>query len=105
MATRALINIEGITFASIYKHWDGHPDATKPWLDKFNRDFTLLRGVDPEYKFAQLLRNSVVAASTFMLDPSPDTGWGVVPYMREVMQEYVYTLHADGSVTFVTVRP
>lgn len=39
MATRAVIKIEGVNFAQIYKHWDGYPEATLPWLEAFNSSF------------------------------------------------------------------
>lgn len=94
MSTRATIKIEGVTFAKVYKHWDGYPDATLEWLETFNKDFTKNRGVDPEYKFAQLLRNST------LLYGSPYTGWGVVPYDTNMGQEYVYLLRSDGTVTY-----
>lgn len=102
MATRAVIKIEGITHAQVYKHWDGYPEATLPWLEKFNKTFTEKRGDDAEYRFAQLLRDSVRHAESFALDPSEFTGWGVTPFGADHGQEFEYTLKADGSVE---VRP
>jgi hypothetical protein len=98
MATRSTISIIGITYASVYKHWDGSPKSTLPWLEKFNKEFTEKRGDDPEYKFAQLLRSSVRMAEEFGLDGSTETGWGVVPF--GCTEEYNYFLHPDGSVTY-----
>ena len=100
MATRAQIKIEGITYAKVYKHWDGYPSDMLPWLEKFNQDFTENRGDDPEYKFAQLLRNSVRVEDEFGLDNSEHTGWGVIPY-NSSPDAYTYTLHRDGKVTYV----
>lgn len=74
MATRAVIKIEGVTFAKVYKHWDGSPDSTLDWLLNFNKEFTEKRGNDPSYKFAQLLRDSSFSCKTFDLDPSRFTG-------------------------------
>lgn len=99
MATRCTIKIEGINYAKVYKHWDGYPDATLKWLEEFNRNFVSNRGDDPEYKFAQLLRNSIRDCFIYNLDPSQYTGWGVVAY-DEDKQDYEYTLHKDGKVTY-----
>jgi hypothetical protein len=100
MATRCTIKIEGINYAKVYKHWDGYPDATLKWLTEFNKNFTNNRGDDPNYKFAQLLRNSIRDCSVFDLDPSQYTGWGVVPFDEHWGAEFEYTLHKDGSVTY-----
>ena len=70
MATRATIKVEGIESVKVYKHWDGMPKHTLPWLKKFNKDFTKARGDDPDYKFAQLLRSSARDAEEFGLDAS-----------------------------------
>jgi hypothetical protein len=98
MATRSTITVEGISYAKLYKHWDGYPSATLPWLEKFNAQFTDRRGDDPEYKFAQLIRSSVYMADEFGLDESTETGWGVVPIDHS--ESYNYVLHSDGSVTY-----
>lgn len=98
MATRSTISVVGVTYASVYKHWDGYPSATLPWLEKFNKEFSQRRGDDPQYKFAQLLRSSVLMGDEFGLDDSTETGWGVVPF--GVTEEYNYFLHPDGSVTY-----
>ena len=100
MATRAIIIVEGITFAKVYKHYDGYPSATLPWLEEFNENFEESRNNDPEYKFAQLLRSSARRdAEKYNLDDSKFTGWGVVSYWGNNGADYVYTLHIDGSVT------
>ncbi len=98
MSTRAIIKIEGIEYAQVYKHWDGYPKATYPWLLEFNQSFSAARGCDPEYKFAQLLRDSSRSSEEFNLDPSPHTGWGVIEYFGYWNQEYEYLLKLDGSV-------
>lgn len=102
MATRAVIKIEGVNFAQIYKHWDGHPDSTLSWLKVFNADFQKNRGDDPTYKFAQLLRDSgrEETQEAFGLDPSQYTGWGVYPYDAECGAEFEYLLKNDGTVTW-----
>lgn len=103
MATRSTIKIEGINFAKVYKHWDGYPEHMIPWLETFNKDFFDNRGDDPEYKFAQLLRFSKQYEERFGLDSSNHTGWGVIPLDSDVGEEFEYTLHADGTVTFKDV--
>lgn len=99
MATPAVIKVEGFNSAKLYKHWDGYPSSTLPWLESFNQQFTTKRGNDPNYKFAQLIRSSVFMAEEFKLDDSTETGWGVIPFYDNWGQ-YEYTLHADGSVTY-----
>ena len=101
MATSAKINVEDITYASLYKHWDGYPDGTLPWLEKFNTEFTQERGDDPEYKFAQLIRSSVLMSEEFGLDSSTTTGWGIIPREEAWGVQYEYTLHSDGRVTYI----
>lgn len=98
MSTNATIKIEGINYAKVYKHWDGYPEATLPWLQDFNRRFTEGRGDDAEYKFAQLLRDSALNADKFDLDNSTTTGWGVIHYDASYGAEYEYVLKKDGSV-------
>ena len=100
MATRCTIKVDGVKFAKVYKHWDGYPDATLNWLESFNEEFAEQRGVDPEYKFAQLLRSSAVDAELFGLDTSRTMGWGVIQYDDDYGEMYEYTLHNDGSVTY-----
>lgn len=97
MATSALIKVEGLKNVYLYKHYDGNPTYTLPWLEEFNKDFTQKRGDDPGYKFAQLLRSSIADATKFNLDPSRTTGWGV---MNEdnVGVDYKYLLRKDGTV-------
>lgn len=99
MATRSTIKVQGVDYCKAYKHWDGAPESTLPWLTAFNADFAKARGDDPQYKLAQLLRDSVRSAPAFGLDESKHTGWGVVAHDADMGQEYEYTLHADGTVT------
>lgn len=103
MATRSTIKVEGINYAKVYKHWDGYPEATLPWLEQFNKEFTAQRGNNPDYKFAQLLRSSARDAEQFKLDNSLHTGWGVVEYDADMGEEYEYTLKTDGEVTYERV--
>lgn len=101
MATRATIKIEGLDFAKVYKHFDGYPSATLEWLQEFNKEFTDKRGDDENYKFAQLLRSSYRDAEKYNLDNSICSGWGVMPYDCECCEDYEYTLHSDGTVTYI----
>tara|TARA_R100000655_G_scaffold101532_1_gene146767 strand:+ start:261 stop:623 length:363 start_codon:yes stop_codon:yes gene_type:complete len=100
MSTNAIIRIEGIDFAQVYKHWDGYPQATLPWLKAFNEKFASERGSDPEYKLAQLLRSSAFEAKTFNLDDSKLTGWGLSPFQdpEKCGAVFVYTLEDNGGV-------
>lgn len=103
MSTRSTIKIEGVNFAKVYKHSDGYPEGMLGWLEAFNTSFNTNRGDDPEYKFAQLLRFSKQYADDFGLDPSNYTGWGVIPFDAVAGEEYEYTLHSDGSVSYKQV--
>jgi len=98
MATRAVIKIEGVNFAQVYKHWDGYPEDMLPWLEEFNRRFLEKRGDDPTYKFAQLLRFSSKYAEYYNLDNDEFTGWGVIPYNENAGADYEYILKKDGKV-------
>jgi hypothetical protein len=106
MATSAIIIVEGMDSACVYKHWDGYPESTMPWLEKFNEAFFDERGEDPAYKFAQLLRSSIRDAAEFALSIDKFTGWGVLPLYDETRNgeysNFTYTLHADGTVTVIT---
>ena len=101
MATRSVIKIEGVEYAKVYKHWDGNPTSTLPWLIKFNKNFTSARGADPQYKFAQLLRASIIDAEEFNLGADPYTGWGVIPYYENYGEEYEYILKSNGDVDYI----
>ena len=99
MGTRALIKIEGINYCALYKHWDGAPESTLPWLEEFNKSFKENRGSDGEYKMAQLIRSSERDGDKFQLDRNAYTGWGVVSYDFDDYA-YEYTLKDDGTVTY-----
>lgn len=98
MATRAVIQVEGIDYVELYKHWDGYSEATLEWLKTFNSDFEENRSHDPEYKFAQLIRSSERDSSEFGLDTSKYIGWGVLPFNSECGATYKYILKNDGTV-------
>jgi hypothetical protein len=100
MATPAKIFVEGIDYAVLYKHFDGYPSSTLPWLEEFNTKFTENRGEDPQYKFAQLLRSTIREEySHYGLDDSLYTGWGVMS-PDTAWGQYEYILHTDGSVSY-----
>lgn len=101
MATRCTIKIEGIDYAKVYIHYDGYPNDKLPFLESFNKDFTENRGVDNDYKFAQLLRHTALKSDKFKLDNSLYTGYGIVPYDSDCGVEYEYTLLENGEVTYV----
>jgi hypothetical protein len=98
MSTNAVIRVQGLPDVDVYKHFDGCPSSTLPWLEKFNEDFTKIRGDDPSYKFAQLLRSSAFDCEAFNLDQSKSTGWGVFNHNLHEY-DYLYILNTDGSVT------
>ncbi len=104
MATRATIYVDGIDTVKVYKHWDGYPKATLPWLCAFNKAFTKERGDNPDYKFAQLLRSSAFDSVKYKLDASAHTGWGVVPINADMSEEHEYHLLADGTVKHFPVE-
>lgn len=101
MGTRAIIRIEGVNYAELYKHYDGYPKRTLPWLQAFNESFTKARGNDPSYKFAQLLRNTVIGAREFGLDDSDFTGWGINEFSSDCGQQFTYLLKIDGTVELI----
>ena len=96
MGTAAVIRVEGSEL-EVYKHFDGYPEGTLPWLKSFNEDFSENRKNDPDYKMAQLLRDSVRSGDTFNLDGSHYTGWGVSTKGTNGYC-YLYTLKEDGTV-------
>jgi len=102
MSTRAIIKVEGMDGIAVYKHWDGYPSGTLPWLKNFNKTFTKERGDDPEYKFAQLLRSSAFDSKEFGLGKDRCTGWGVFQFKKTEGVPfdiaYVYVLKKDGKV-------
>ena len=92
MATRSTIKVEGVNYAKIYKHYDSYPSEMMPWLEEFNKNFVKKRGIDSEYKFAQVLRDSI------KIDNSEYTGWGVIPFNSNAGEDYEYILKNDGTV-------
>jgi len=107
MGTRCIIKVDGLKGVCVYKHWDGFPENTLPWLKDFNKKFTEERGEDPEYKFAQLLRSSAFDCKKFNLGKDRATGWGVLPIKDNNIAldiAYVYTLKKDGSVNVYRPR-
>lgn len=101
MSTRSTVKIENFTLCKIYKHWDGSPEFMLPWLNAFNKNFAEQRGNDPQYKIASLLRSSAFDSEKYSLDNSRCTGYGLIPFDADFGQEYEYTLHENGTVTFL----
>lgn len=96
MSTNAVITIKNFPGFALYKHWDGYPEATLAWLEKFNKEFVENRGNDLQYKAAQLIRSSVFDQEEFDLDESRYTGWGVLT--QPTCGHFNYVLMPDGSV-------
>ena len=102
MATRAVIKVEGQPHVKLYKHWDGYPEATLPWLIEFNKEFGDIRGhQDTSYKFAQLIRSSVFLGEKHKLDLSQTTGWGIVEMEADCGEEYIYNLTLNGKIEVI----
>jgi len=97
MSTNAVIRVEGLGGIEAYKHYDGYPSGTLPWLQQFNSTFTRERGDDPAYKMAQLMRSSFAVKEEFDLDPSTTTGWGI-DTEGSFLWDYLYILRRDGTV-------
>jgi len=98
MGTKALINFKDEDSkphaVSIYKHWDGYPSATAPFIFHFAKEYYNNRGADVEYAVAQFLRWTITKGKEFGLDMSEFTGWGVFDkHAPKVGQEYTYTIN------------
>ena len=102
MSTSAFITVEGSTIA-LYKHWDGMPEATLPWLQAFHTKFIKERGNDVPYEMAQLVRSSASLSPEFDLDASTSTGWGLYPMVDGKLpyDHFTYILKTDGSVEVI----
>lgn len=99
MSTSCTVKVEGVDFAKLYIHWDGYPDGQLEWLTNFSKDFAVNRGSDPAYKFAQLIRTTVSVNSEGKIERTY-TGYGVEEFDSSCGEEYEYTLHTDGTVTW-----
>ena len=97
MSTNAYIQVEG-TDIILYKHWDGYPSATLPWLLAFHHKFLEERGQDENYEAAQLVRSSVLMAEEFDLDTSTVTGWGLSTGKITGEDKYEYLLCQNGTI-------
>ena len=103
MSTSAFITVEGSTIA-LYKHYDGDPESTLPWLQAFHTKFLDERGNDVPYEMAQLVRSSVSLSPEFNLDDNTATGWGLYPMVDGELPyelDFTYILKADGSVNVI----
>jgi len=102
MSTSAIISVRtenGIFDIHLYQHWDGYPEHTLKWLQRFNSEFA--RRNDPNYKLAQLVRASVFLCEEFDLDCSRETGWGMYTNKDIPFYDYQYILNEDGTVDFI----
>lgn len=97
MATSAVIHVENGTIA-LYKHYDGSPESTLPWLMRFNEEFTATGRKDISSKEAQLVRSSAFMADEFRLSKDTEIGWGIIPFEQNNIGNYNYRLNADGTV-------
>jgi len=105
MSTHAVIRVEGSNVA-LFKHWDGYPENTLPWLKKFNKDSVkFFPAMYPDHKVAELIRSTVTSAKKYTLSKS---GWAVLiappeQGFHEIDAEFIYELKTDGSVSFTRV--
>lgn len=106
MSTRSVIRFKNDEVGSmIYKHWDGYPSATIPWLVDKVKTFTEKRGNDYTYFAAYILKSVLVDAEKYGLDDSPLTGWGLFKDNKEKNKvvkdsfgvDYVYTIDLDAK--------
>lgn len=102
----------------IYKHSDGYPERTLPFLEKFTKRFFKERGDDAEYYLAQLLRhwaiedqkesenNEWYKENEKYLPKNQFYGWGVCLTSDPHGDiEYLYTVDlATGKVTVESAR-
>lgn len=105
MSTHAIIKVEGVNYTALYKHSDGYPINTLEWLKEFQANFQYHRGDDPEYRMAQLVRSSAddLMQGKYGLACSRYIGWGMVPYGVNYGEEYRYTLHRNGDISWEEV--
>lgn len=98
MSTNALIQVQNSNVI-LYKHFDGGPASTLPWLMKFHADFLEERGyADEVHETAQLVRSTVLMQEEFDLDPSTATGWGLYDGKLEGDETLEYVLMSDGRI-------
>ena len=103
MSTHAVIRVDGSDVV-LFKHWDGYPENTLPWLIKFNKGFVKKYPTSyPEYKVADLIRSTVKSAKTYNLCKD---GWAVMVSPPEkgidsIDAEYIYELKRNGEVSVV----
>lgn len=118
MSTRCHIQVKSqgkIYPCIIYKHSDGYPEGTLPFLEAFTKRFFDQRGDDPEYFVAQYLRQLAITEqedaiqSEFYKDmpeyhpKNSFLGYGVCPLKNKHADiEYVYT--ADLSTGNVSTK-
>ena len=93
MATRSYIKISDLQGLKLYKHYDGDPKSTLPWLKSFNTKWAETGREDNNYKFAQLVRSSVIDAEEFNLDTSTETGWALNIWKTNTLMAATYIFY------------
>lgn len=109
MSTRSVIRFKNDEVGTmIYKHWDGYPSATIPWLCTKIKEFTEVRKNDYSYFFAYVLKNIFNDAKEFGLDDSKFTGWGLLKHddraARSLGVDYVYTVDLENKTIAINNR-
>lgn len=101
MDNPTVVRVYGVKGIELFIQRAVSQDLVKEWLEEFNMDFNINRGDDPEYKFAQLGRSSVLKAEKFNLDTDDVHGWEVrMPDLKDTdYYDYLYILHSDGTVS------
>lgn len=121
MSTRATIQVkgkEGIYPIAVYKHCDGYADG-QGWLIDFAKEFKKVRGDDPEYAIAQIIRwfhtrpAELKQAEEWTKKGMDDylfLGWGVFPCNKvpervhgDIQYSYMVNLET-GTVEIRNVR-
>ena len=116
MATRSLTTFadkNGDIMATVYKHWDGHPDSMMPLFTRFFTRCSALsspRFDDPFYLAAKwvvfLAENDRAGGSgRYTDDPLDFLGVGIMSPGVDAWEDYVYTVKcANDAYPLVTVK-
>jgi len=104
MSTHAIISIEGKTHFYLYKHFDGYPESTLPWLKEFNKKFKQPGKIFSEFKAAQLVRSTISYCAKYILDKDDTNGWAIYTTKEcPDVAHWRYRLMNDGTVKVINV--
>jgi len=109
MSTRCQILVDGHS-ASIYRHSDGYPDGVLHDLLPLVREFTAVRGNDPEYLSAQIVhhlvarhRREIAQLKKGYKDRGETMGrlGDELPYLGYGVEGFSGTFHGDEAYIYV----